>query len=108
MFLLNISFFVQQEAGRYPAYKEMVAEYGWLKKCTLTTPKECFLQNIIFQDRDTEEGSTCSVIKIAEQNNEDVTWSFSFSFLFAKPHVGFYSEILPNKVEHWLHVACLY
>lgn len=22
-----------QEAGRYPAYKEMVAEYRWLNKC---------------------------------------------------------------------------
>lgn len=25
-------FALQQEAGRYPAYKEMVAEYGWLDK----------------------------------------------------------------------------
>uniref|UniRef100_A0A669E6V6 PDZ domain-containing protein 7 n=1 Tax=Oreochromis niloticus TaxID=8128 RepID=A0A669E6V6_ORENI len=25
-----------REAGRYPAYKEMVAEYGWMEKCMLT------------------------------------------------------------------------
>lgn len=29
-----IDFFVLlKEAGRYPAYKEMVAEYSWLNKC---------------------------------------------------------------------------
>lgn len=28
------TFLFSQEAGRYPAYKEMVAEYGWLDKCT--------------------------------------------------------------------------
>lgn len=27
---------LKQEAGRYPAYKEMVAEYGWLDQCMLT------------------------------------------------------------------------
>lgn len=33
---------LQQEAGRYPAYKEMVAEYGWLDKRMLTIPKYDF------------------------------------------------------------------
>ncbi|XP_057703557.1 PDZ domain-containing protein 7-like [Corythoichthys intestinalis] len=27
-----------REAGRYPAYKEMVAEYGWLDKCSNQSP----------------------------------------------------------------------
>lgn len=35
-------FALQQEAGRYPAYKEMVAEYGWLDKRMLTIPKYDF------------------------------------------------------------------
>lgn len=29
----SISMISSQEAGRYPAYKEMVAEYRWLNKC---------------------------------------------------------------------------
>lgn len=37
-------FAFQQEAGRYPAYKETVAEYGWLDKCMLATPKVYFLR----------------------------------------------------------------
>lgn len=36
-------FSLEQEAGRYPAYKEMVAEYGWLDKRKLTSK---YLKNI--------------------------------------------------------------
>lgn len=31
--LLYLICIFSQEAGRYPAYKEMVAEYRWLNKC---------------------------------------------------------------------------
>lgn len=34
LYLICISVAISsQEAGRYPAYKEMVAEYRWLNKC---------------------------------------------------------------------------
>jgi len=34
LYLICISVSISaQEAGRYPAYKEMVAEYRWLNKC---------------------------------------------------------------------------
>lgn len=45
-------FAFQQEAGRYPAYKEMVAEYGWLDKCMFTVPEVCLSQNRILLGTD--------------------------------------------------------
>lgn len=44
MYLICISVATcSQEAGRYPAYKEMVAEYRWLNKCMylLVVPPVC-------------------------------------------------------------------
>ena len=41
-YIIFCIFALQQEAGRYPAYKEMVAEYGWLDKRRLLITKYDF------------------------------------------------------------------
>uniref|UniRef100_A0A8C1AWV2 PDZ domain-containing protein 7 n=2 Tax=Cyprinus carpio TaxID=7962 RepID=A0A8C1AWV2_CYPCA len=43
-----------KEAGRYPAYKEMVAEYSWLNKCT------CYLKKLFISDLGSDSYSSTS------------------------------------------------